>query len=98
MFIINVPKTLWFDAIQTVTYLMNMMSTRILSYKLLLEVLFPDTPLFSLPPKMFGCICYVHVPKFDCIKLDLKDVEIRKGINVSTRLPIVSLYLGCDTF
>lgn len=69
MFTMNVPKT-WSDAIQIVAYLINRMPTCVLSYKSPLEVFSPNTPSFSLLPNMFGCICYVHVPKFDRTKLD----------------------------
>lgn len=37
-----------------------------------LEILSCSTLGSSLPPKVFGCICYVHVPKFGRSKLDPK--------------------------
>lgn len=100
MFTMNVPRTFWSDAIQTAVYLMNKMPSWVLSYKCPLEVLSPNASLFSLPLRTFGCICYVHVPKSDLCKLDLKALKcifwamelIRKGISVII-LPLdVSLY------
>lgn len=72
MFTMNVPKTFWAKAIQAAVYLMNRMPTRILSFQSPLEMLCPDTPLFSFPLKTFRCICYVHVFKSIRTKLDPK--------------------------
>lgn len=63
MFTINVPRAFWSEAIQTAVYLVNRMPSRVLSFRSPLEVLSPTTPLFPLPLKTFGCICYVRVPK-----------------------------------
>lgn len=75
MFVRNVPKIFWSDVIQTTAFLMNRMHSRVLSYKSPIEVLSPSTPLFSLPPKTFGCICYVHISKFDHTKLEPKALK-----------------------
>lgn len=54
---------------------MNRMSSHVLSYKSPLKVLSPSSPLFPLPPKTFGCICYLYVPKFNRTKLDPKALK-----------------------
>lgn len=46
-----------------------------ISFKSLIEVLSPRTPLFSLPRKTFGYICYVSISKSDCTKLDPKALK-----------------------
>lgn len=71
----NVLKTFWAEAIQAVAYLKNRMPTQILSFQSPLKTLCLDTPLFSLALKTFGCICYVHVSKSDCTKLDPKALK-----------------------
>lgn len=35
----------------------------------------PNSQLFPFPPKTFGCICYVHITKSDCSKLDPKALK-----------------------
>jgi hypothetical protein len=58
----HVPKSYWGDALLTATYLINRMPSRILDFKTPLEVLSP--PLSASKgvfPKVFGCVCFVHV-------------------------------------
>lgn len=65
-------------------YLMNWMPSRVLSYKAPLEVLSSDSPLFPSPTKIFGYICYVHIPKLERFKLDpnaLKYIFLDYGID-----------------
>lgn len=84
IFTMNVPKTFWSEAIQTVVYLMNRMPSPVLSLKSLLEVLSSNTSLYHLPLKTFGYIYYAHVPKSDCSKLNLKalkDVFLGYGVD-----------------
>lgn len=84
LFTMNVCKTVWSDALLTVVYLMNKMPTHVLSHKTPLETLLLSSPLFSLPPKTFGCVCYVHVLKLERTKLDpkaLKCVFLGYGTN-----------------
>lgn len=84
MFTMNVPKTFWSNTSQTTAYLLNMMPTKVLSFKSPLAVLSLRTPLFYLPPKTFGRICYVHIYKADRTKLDpkaLKYVFLGYGAN-----------------
>lgn len=75
MFTMNAPRTFRSEVIQTVVYLINRMSSRILSFKSPLEFLTPTTPLFALPLKTFGCIYYVYILKSKRSKLDPKALK-----------------------
>lgn len=75
MFEMHVPKTFWADAIHTATFLMNRLPTRVLDYKSPIEVFSPSAPLFPIHPKVFGCICFVHVDKSSSSKLDSKALK-----------------------
>lgn len=75
MFTMNVPRTFWSEVIQTATYLIHRMPSHVLAHKSPIEILFPNSSVFPLPPKTFGYICYVHVPKFDRTKLDPKALK-----------------------
>lgn len=72
LFTMNVPKTFWSDAVQTATFLINRMPTRILGFKTPIEVLSSPAHLFHILP---GCICYVHVDKSQRSKLDPKSLK-----------------------
>lgn len=57
----------------TVAFLINKMPTRMLDYQTPINVLshFHSIPsLLNLPPKIFGCLCYVHVHSLLRDKLD----------------------------
>lgn len=54
MFTMNVPKTFWSEAVQTVAFLMNRITSRVLKFKTPLELILPSSTLFPLPPKTFG--------------------------------------------
>lgn len=51
------------------------MPSRVLSFKSHIEILSLGTHLFSLFPKTFGCIYYVHISKSDRTKLDPKALK-----------------------
>jgi transposase InsO family protein len=59
MFTMNVPKFLWGEAIKTAAYLINHMPSRVLGHKAPIECL-TGTNSFIVPPKVFGCTCFVH--------------------------------------
>lgn len=68
------------------------MPSRILEEKSLFEVLCPTIPLFRIPVRVFGCTCFVHVPKHQRDKLDPKAVKcfvffgtqaVKRGANVT---------------
>lgn len=74
MFEMNVPKTFWADAVQTVDFFMSRLPTWVLGYKSPIEMVTP-TSLFPISPKVFGCICFVHIDKSSKSKLDHKALK-----------------------
>ena len=58
MMAMNVPKFLWSEAVMTAAYLMNRMPSRVLGYKTPIECLTGRTT-YVVPPKVFGCVCFV---------------------------------------
>lgn len=56
MFQMNVPKSLWSEAVMTSAYLINRMPSRILGMKSPADLLFGKGE-FKIPPKVFGCVC-----------------------------------------
>lgn len=75
LFTMNVPKTFGADAVQTAIFLINKMPTRVFRFKSPIEVLLSPTHLFPIPPKVFGCISYVHVDKSHKTKFNLKALK-----------------------
>ena len=59
MFTMNVPKAYWGDAVLSAAYLINRMPLKTLGFKSLLEILH-GTNSYTIPPKVFGCVCFVH--------------------------------------
>ena len=74
-FHIHVSKSYWSDAILTACHLINRMPSTVLGGQIPYTVLSPDAPLFHLPPKIFGCVCYIHIlgPMSD--KLNPKSIK-----------------------
>jgi hypothetical protein len=70
LFHMQVPKSYWSDAVLIACYLINRMASTVLGGQVPHKVLFPSRPLHSLPPRVFGCTCYVHVLDPDRSKLD----------------------------
>ncbi|RVW44593.1 Retrovirus-related Pol polyprotein from transposon TNT 1-94 [Vitis vinifera] len=79
----NVPFRFWGDAVLTACYLINRMPSSVLHDQIPHSLLFPDQPLYFLPPRVFGCTCFVHIltPGQDklsakamkCLFLDIPD-------------------------
>ena len=57
----HVPFRFWGDAILTACYLINRMPSSVLHDQIPHSLLFPDQPLYFLPPHVFGCTCFVHI-------------------------------------
>jgi hypothetical protein len=74
MFTMNVPKLLWGEAIKIAAYLINHMPPRVLGHKAPIECL-TGTNSFIVPPKVFGCTCFVHDYRPSVGKLDPRAVR-----------------------
>ena len=111
----NAPQHFWTDAVATAVYLLNRMPSRVLDFETPLEALAHYVPLPSilmLPPRIFGCVVYVHLHKNQRTKLDPCVVvaffwgmqHIRKVIDAMTQLPSIfiprwmSLFLSQKRF
>ncbi|KAJ9692402.1 hypothetical protein PVL29_011454 [Vitis rotundifolia] len=57
----NVPFHFWGDVVLTACYLINRMPSSILHDQIPHSLLFPNQPLYFLPPRVFGCTCFVHI-------------------------------------
>jgi hypothetical protein len=71
----HVPKRFWGDAILTAAFLINRMPSRVLQFKTPLHTLSQHHSLPSLlniPPKVFGCTCYIHVHQHQRGKMDTR--------------------------
>nr|CAN75244.1 hypothetical protein VITISV_014212 [Vitis vinifera] len=51
------------DVVLTTCYLINRMPSSVLHDQIPHSLLFPDQPLYFLPPRVFGCICF-DIPNF----------------------------------
>ena len=56
----HVPFRFWGDAVLTACYLINRMPSSVLHDQISHSLLFPDQPLYFLPPRVFGCTCFVY--------------------------------------
>nr|CAN77110.1 hypothetical protein VITISV_013963 [Vitis vinifera] len=57
----HVPFRFWGDVVLTACYLINRMPSSVLHAQIPHSLLFPDQPLYFLPPRVFGCTCFVHI-------------------------------------
>ena len=74
MFQMNVPKYLWSATVMTATYLINRMPSRILGMKSPVELLLGRHD-FKVPPRVFGCVCFVKDLRPMVGKLDPQAVK-----------------------
>jgi hypothetical protein len=74
MMAMNVPKYLWSEAVMTAAYLMNRMPSRVLNNKTPIECLTGKTT-YVVPPKVFGCVCFVKDYRPSVGKLDPRVVK-----------------------
>ena len=87
----TIPQRFWGDAILTACYLINRMPSSILGDQVPHSLLFPNQPLFCLPPHVFECTCFVHVLTLGQDKLSAKATKcIFLGYSSpSTRVPLL---------
>jgi len=71
----NVPFRFGGDAVLTACYLINRMPSSVLGNQVPHSVLFPNTPLHSLPPCVFGSTCFVHDLSPDLDKLSARSLK-----------------------
>ena len=57
----KVPQRFWGDAILAACYLINRMPSSVLHDQIPHFILLLTQPLFYLPPRVFGCVCFVHI-------------------------------------
>ena len=57
----KVPQRFWGDAILAACYLINRIPSSVLHDQIPHYVLLPNQPLFCLPSRVFGCVCFVHI-------------------------------------
>ena len=57
----TVPQRFWGDTILNAYYLINRMPSSVLGDQVPPSLLLPNQPLFCLPPRVFGCTCFVHI-------------------------------------
>lgn len=74
MFSMNVPKYLWSEAVLTATYLINRMPSQVLDWKSPYEILNGENK-YIVPPKVFGCVCFVRDHRLTVGKLDPRAVK-----------------------
>src|SRR4051812_47565928 len=70
----NVPKFLWSEAVMTAAYLINRMPSRGLGMKTPCEMLLGANK-FNVPPKVFGCTCFVRDYRATVGKLDPRSIR-----------------------
>ncbi|KAK6796289.1 hypothetical protein RDI58_003990 [Solanum bulbocastanum] len=56
----NVPLRFWGDAILTSCYLINRMPSSSIQNQVPHSILFPQSHLYPIPPRVFGSTCFVH--------------------------------------
>ena len=57
----HVPFRFWGDAVLIACYLINRMPSSVLHAQIPHSLLFPDQRLYFLPPRVFGCTCFIHI-------------------------------------
>ncbi|CAH9119777.1 unnamed protein product [Cuscuta epithymum] len=75
LFQMNVPKQFWANAVSTSCFLINRMPSSVLEGKTPYQCLFPNKELFPIPPKIFGCTCFVRDVNPHRTKLDPKSLK-----------------------
>ncbi|XP_031505644.2 retrovirus-related Pol polyprotein from transposon TNT 1-94 isoform X1 [Nymphaea colorata] len=71
----NLPKQYWGDAVLTSAYLINRMPSRVLNGQTPHSMLPGSRPPFLLPPRVFGCVCFIHDHSPYVKKLDPRSIK-----------------------
>ena len=69
----HMPRSYWTDAIATAVHLINRMPSKLLNFKTPMQALSEHVPLptvLMIPPRVCGCVAFVHLHKNQRIKLD----------------------------
>ena len=69
----NVPSHHWDDTVVTAVHLLNRMPSKVLQFKTPLQILsthFSLPSILLIPPRIFGCVAFVHLHKNQWTKLD----------------------------
>ena len=69
----NVPSHHWDDTVVTAVHLLNRMPSKVLQFKTPLQILsthFSLPSILLIPPRIFGCVAFVHLHKNQRTKLD----------------------------
>jgi hypothetical protein len=69
----HLPSRHWADAVATSVHLLNRMPSKVLEFKTPLHTLstYVSLPtMLMIPPRVFGCVAFVHLPKHQRTKLD----------------------------
>ena len=75
LFFIQVPKHYWGKVVLTAAYLINRLLILVLGKKSPIEVLLNPSSLFVVPPKVIGCVCFVHNYSPSKKKLDSRAIK-----------------------
>lgn len=68
----GLPKTFWAEAVYTAVYLLNRCPTKAVRDKTPIEAWSNRKP-SAKHLKVFGCICYIHIPKEKRHKIEEKE-------------------------
>ncbi|RVW69345.1 DNA-directed RNA polymerase V subunit 1 [Vitis vinifera] len=71
----NVPFRFWGDAVSYRLLFDYRMPSSVLHDQIPHSLLFPDQPLYFLPPRVFGCTCFVHILTLGQDKLSAKAMK-----------------------
>ena len=102
----TVPQRFWGNAILTVCYLLKRKPSSVLGDQVHHSLLFPNQPLFCLPPHVFGCTCFVHILTLGQDKLSAKATKciflghfrLQRGYRAILPIHIDTLFLLMSPF
>ena len=57
----KVPQHFWGDATLAAFYLINRLPSSVSHDQIPHSIIFPNQPLLCFPPRVFGCVCFVHI-------------------------------------